>query len=186
MTRGLLALTIWVTVFVGLGVALNVRAEEVSGNPFSFEFKSVEEHELEVNAFITERFKNSRRKIAMKALKLTPVIVEKSLQNGVDPLFIVGLIALESNFQKNAISKIGALGLMQVRCCRQHCKGLDMRKSVDQIIAGMRHINESTAECGSNVYALKHYTTGDCKKSNSAVRSYLRLYSKSLKKFRGK
>ena len=48
-----------------------------------------------------------------KALKYYPIIEQYSQQYNVDPLFITSIIKVESNFNPDAKSKKGAIGLMQ-------------------------------------------------------------------------
>ena len=49
-----------------------------------------------------------------KALKYYPVIEQYSVEYKIDPLFITSIIRAESNFNPNAKSKKGAIGLMQI------------------------------------------------------------------------
>ena len=49
-----------------------------------------------------------------KALRYYPVIKQYSQQCNVDPLFITSIIKVESNFNPDARSKKGAIGLMQI------------------------------------------------------------------------
>ena len=49
-----------------------------------------------------------------KALKYYPVIEQYSMEYKIDPLFITSVIKAESNFDPNAKSKKGAIGLMQI------------------------------------------------------------------------
>ena len=49
-----------------------------------------------------------------KALKYYPVIEQYSVEYKTDPLFITSIIRAESNFNPNAKSKKGAIGLMQI------------------------------------------------------------------------
>ena len=49
-----------------------------------------------------------------KALKFYPIIEQYSVQYNVDPLLITSIIKVESNFNPDAKSKKGAIGLMQI------------------------------------------------------------------------
>ena len=46
--------------------------------------------------------------------KITEVVFRKSQEHGVDPNLIMGLIEIESNFKRFAVSSAGAYGLMQI------------------------------------------------------------------------
>ncbi len=46
--------------------------------------------------------------------KITEVVFRKSLEHGVNPNLIMGLIEIESNFKRFAVSGKGAYGLMQI------------------------------------------------------------------------
>lgn len=47
--------------------------------------------------------------------KIARHIVEISLRENIDPVFVASIIAVESSFRKSARSQVGAMGLMQVR-----------------------------------------------------------------------
>ena len=49
-----------------------------------------------------------------KALRYYPIIEKYSIEYKVDPLFITSIIKVESNFNPDAKSKKGAIGLMQI------------------------------------------------------------------------
>ena len=49
-----------------------------------------------------------------KALKFYPLIEQYSIEYNVDPLLITSIIKVESNFNSDAKSKKGAIGLMQL------------------------------------------------------------------------
>ena len=49
-----------------------------------------------------------------KSLKFYPIIEQYSIEYNVDPLLITSIIKVESNFNSDAKSKKGAIGLMQI------------------------------------------------------------------------
>lgn len=49
-----------------------------------------------------------------KALKYYPVIEKYSVEYKIDPLLVISIIKVESNFKPNVKSKKGAIGLMQL------------------------------------------------------------------------
>ena len=59
--------------------------------------------------------KSRRPEIAdMEAWRISEVILEESSRHQLDPLLILAIIQIESNFQHAAVSPVGARGLMQI------------------------------------------------------------------------
>jgi len=63
--------------------------------------------------YVSEIIRSTRRSNA-ESRKLAYAIVSESLRAGYDPLFVTSVIRSESTFDRNAVSSVGALGLMQV------------------------------------------------------------------------
>jgi len=63
--------------------------------------------------YVSEIIRSTRRSSA-ESKQLAYAIVSESLRAGYDPLFVTAVIRSESTFDKNAVSSVGALGLMQV------------------------------------------------------------------------
>lgn len=57
---------------------------------------------------------NAKRLPSHERYNMAEVITEQAKQHNIDPLLIVALIQVESNFKQNALSKKGAKGLMQL------------------------------------------------------------------------
>ena len=57
---------------------------------------------------------NAKRLPSHKRYSMAEVITEQAKLHNIDPLLIVALIQVESNFKDNALSKKGAKGLMQL------------------------------------------------------------------------
>lgn len=49
-----------------------------------------------------------------QACSYVPIVLEAAKQNNLDPFLLAGLITVESNWQKDAVSSAGACGLTQV------------------------------------------------------------------------
>lgn len=70
-----------------------------------------EERELAVDLLTNSRTGLSPR----KAVRLADAIVRESRLYGLDPLLVLAVIKIESNFRNSARSDKGAIGLMQIR-----------------------------------------------------------------------
>ena len=71
---------------------------------------------------------------------LDTVIWTAAHQNGLDPKFVKSIIAVESTFVHNAISKKGAVGYMQVRPETAQEMGYDAADCEQNIYAGSRYL----------------------------------------------
>ena len=54
------------------------------------------------------------RKYLMYPLRYKPLIVQYAAENDLDPALVAAVIRTESSFDPNAVSPVGALGLMQI------------------------------------------------------------------------
>lgn len=70
-----------------------------------------ESHEIIVIKSLIERLCNKR---AAESLLLARTIVQASEQHDMDPFLVLAVIKVESSFRKDAISPVGAVGLMQI------------------------------------------------------------------------
>ena len=77
------------------------------------EFFSEERYKLESEVFELV-LRNSNKFTPREALDLAKLIVEESESYGIDPLLVVAVIKVESEFKPKALSQKGARGLMQV------------------------------------------------------------------------
>ncbi|HYL09504.1 MAG TPA: transglycosylase SLT domain-containing protein [Candidatus Acidoferrales bacterium] len=91
-------------------------------------------------------------------------------RNGVDPMLIAGLIKQESIFQNDAISRAGAIGLMQVlpKTGRLMAKRLKLRYSREKLFdpeynlqLGALYLSDLLKQFGSPEAALAAYNAGE-------------------------
>jgi len=90
------------------------EATRLSYNPSLTESMNTQQRDFASQVhYVSEIIRSTRRSNA-ESRKLAYAIVSESLRAGYDPLFVTSVIRSESTFDKNAVSSVGALGLMQV------------------------------------------------------------------------
>lgn len=74
------------------------------------------DNETEAHAWLTEMSRRLARKIPDAAVRndLLRTVHYEAKRAGLDPQLVLGLIQIESNFRKYAVSSAGAMGFMQV------------------------------------------------------------------------
>jgi soluble lytic murein transglycosylase len=91
-------------------------------------------------------------------------------QNGVDPMLVAGLIKQESIFQNDAISRAGAIGLMQVlpKTGRKMARRLKLRYSREKLFdpeyniqVGTLYLSDLLKQFGSPEAALAAFNAGE-------------------------
>jgi len=91
-------------------------------------------------------------------------------QNGVDPMLVAGLIKQESIFQNDAISRAGAIGLMQVlpKTGRKMARRLKLRYSREKLFdpeyniqVGTLYLSDLLKQFGSQEAALAAFNAGE-------------------------
>ncbi len=85
----------------------------------------------------------------------------------VDPLLIMALIKVESNFKENAVSRAGAVGLMQLMpqtaawVSEKFDIACDINSTVDNIVIGIRYLQYLIDLYGGDLdMALRAYNAG--------------------------
>ena len=92
---------------------------------------------------------------------LNPIILEASRDNGIDPLLVEIVIRYESNFNPEAVSPVGAYGLMQLMPYTANGLGVrDIRDVRDNIFAGVRYLAIQLNRFDSVPLALAAYNAG--------------------------
>lgn len=73
---------------------------------------------------------------------LSETIVDECKKTGLDPLFVLAVIEVESNFEVEAISKAGARGLMQIMptTFKDVSKSRRMFDPIENVKAGIKYI----------------------------------------------
>jgi len=121
-------------------------------------------------------------------MRLAIAIAEEAHQAGYDPLLVLALIDVESDFQEEAISPMGARGLMQIRPTTLYflAQKEGIRLSREEIAKdptlcvrlGVRYLRTLHSQFGNLNLALMAYNMGPNK-----LRNQLRL--KDVERFRG-
>ena len=123
-----------------------------------------------------------------------PYIVEVSEKEGIDPITILSMMYVESRFQKNAVSKSNACGLMQLipkwnketvngKKIKYTCKEImEPRRNIRLGIAALKRWKAST---GSMDRALCGYNAGNiCRKPRRINADKEVKYIRNASKFR--
>lgn len=115
--------------------------------------------------------KKSRKKRVYKRVNSSiydAILVEKARKYGIDASLVKALITVESGFNPRAVSRKGAIGLMQLMPETAKLYGADDPFDPEQNIeAGVRYLSELLKKFKDKKLALAAYNAGE-----SAVRKY--------------
>jgi hypothetical protein len=97
------------------------------------------------------------------ALNIEQLVVQAAQQYGVDPQLAWALAKVESNFNPNAQSSVGAIGVMQMTPVAAATAGYswqDMFDPVKNIHAGIRYLKRMLDQFGNIEIAIAAYNAG--------------------------
>lgn len=101
----------------------------------------------------------SGKQIACPA-ELEPIIASAAQKYGVKPSVIKAVIQAESGFRSNAVSRVGAQGLMQLMPGTAKALGVDPTDPGQNIDGGTKYIKQLMDRFGSLDQALAAYNAG--------------------------
>jgi soluble lytic murein transglycosylase-like protein len=113
------------------------------------------------NGYLPSRYSDSGRR-AFSQNEIDAAIDQAALQHNVDPSLVRAVIKVESNFNPNAVSPKGAMGLMQLM--PQTARELNVTNPFDpqqNVDAGVRHLKHLMESYGGDVkLTLAAYNAG--------------------------
>lgn len=92
--------------------------------------------------------------------EIEPMIARAAEKNGVDPAIIKAVVRAESGFRNDAVSRVGAVGLMQLMPGTARALGVDPTDPEQNIDGGTRYLKQQIDKFGSLDLALAAYNAG--------------------------
>jgi soluble lytic murein transglycosylase-like protein len=109
--------------------------------------------------YVGKRSPNTRKRVSRD--RLDPIVTEKSLLYGVNPDFVHAIIKCESNYDVRALSRAGAMGLMQLMPETAADLGvINPWSPAENIDGGVRYIRSLLKEFRDPWKALVSYNCG--------------------------
>ncbi len=99
-------------------------------------------------------------------LKFYNIVLRKSSRYGLDPFLVMAVIKAESNFDPNAISKVGAIGLMQL-----------MPQTADYIAKKLGYIDYQISDPSMNIEMGCWYLSNLLETYKGDIQSVLAAYN---------
>src|ERR1700690_712993 len=136
--------------------------------------KAAKSAAAEVNQYLgnpsTDQTASSTRSSALTQMEVDAAIDKAAARHNVDPNLVRALVKVESNFNPNAVSRKGAMGLMQL--LPQTARQLNVTNPFDpeqNVDAGVRHLKQLMLSYGGNIkLSLAAYNAGQGAVARSA------------------
>lgn len=104
--------------------------------------------------------RNARANRAACPTEMEPMIQAAADRYGIDASVIKAVIRAESGFRPNAVSRVGAQGLMQLMPGTARALGVDPMDPEQNIDGGTRYLRQQLDRFGSLEHALAAYNAG--------------------------
>ncbi len=158
--------------------ALLCMASVPAGSPvFDVHLKEVRSY---IDYFHRHTGQGMRSKVRIAKERIAPVVVEHSINQGIDPLLTSVIISFESSWRPGSRGGLKEVGLMQVMR-----PAFEPKNYVDEIIIGTRRLKLAVNSCKDIQGALTHYGSGVCKPRTALTKNKMsyrfRMYKNAVK-----
>ncbi len=92
--------------------------------------------------------------------ELEPLVARAAEKYGIDPAVIKAIMYVESGFRQDAVSRVGAQGLMQLMPGTARVLGVDPLNPAQNIDGGARYLRQQIDRFGSLELAIAAYNAG--------------------------
>ena len=92
--------------------------------------------------------------------QLEDMVSRVALRHGLNPNFLKAMVAVESDFRPGAVSRVGAIGLMQLMPATARDLAVNPHDDLENLEGGARYIRQLLQEFGDVRMALWAYNAG--------------------------